>query len=75
MRRFDVLGLLILAAIIVWQIKRPKLCDRCKNLRAKTGLEYCCGGNPSTVCQCFRRAPSYCENFKPREENSDVAVS
>lgn len=52
--------------LIEW-LTRPKLCDRCANLCSKVGREYRCNRG-HTIYTHFTRAPSYCINFKPREE-------
>lgn len=47
--------------------RKPKLCDKCANLVAKVGREYKCKSG-SSFAMYFKRAPSYCVEFKLREE-------
>lgn len=50
--------------------RKPKLCDKCANLISKTGREYRCY-DAQEYTSYFKKAPSYCKYFKPREATDE----
>jgi len=52
------------------KFRKPTLCDSCARLLSKVGKEYRCRFGHS-YSMWFDKAPSYCINYKLREEDGN----